>query len=130
MEKQVHKIYGENQHRVSRIFFWSPRILSILYILFLSIFSLDVIEPGVSLSKILLGLFIHNIPSLLLLLILMISWKYEIVGGIAFILTGIVILALNLVPYSKDWYWSLLVVLPALLTGALFLYNWYQKHLK
>ena len=32
---------------------------------------------------------IHNIPALLLAIIVWISWKYEIVGGVAFILAGL-----------------------------------------
>jgi len=52
-------------------------------------FSLDVFSPGLSASQILIGLLMHNIPVFVLMIILIISWKYEIIGGIAFLLAGL-----------------------------------------
>jgi len=47
-------------------------------------FSLDVFDGTSGFWQILLGLFMHNIPVFFLVIILWMSWKYEIVGGIAF----------------------------------------------
>ncbi len=114
---------------ISKFTYWTPRFLSIAFILFLSLFSLDVFEPGVSLGQALLGLLIHNIPTLLLLAILIISWRHEIVGGIAFILAGLAyIIMLLMNPF--EWYmlsWALIISGPAFLVGILFLINWDKK---
>jgi hypothetical protein len=116
--------------KINQFIYWTPRILSILFLLSLVIFSLDVFEPGLSLSQILLGLFMHNIPVFILLIILWISWKYEIVGGIAFILAGSLYISILFMNSEFQWYmlsYSLIIAGPAFLIGILFLINWFKK---
>ncbi|MEK6892738.1 MAG: hypothetical protein AABX07_00895, partial [Nanoarchaeota archaeon] len=80
-----------------------------------------------------LGLFMHNIPALVLLIVLLISWKYEIVGGIAFILAGviyIIFLVIASIKTSFEWHymlWALQISGIAFLIGILFLVNWFKK---
>lgn len=109
--------------------YWTPRILSIIFILFLALFSLDVFGNGLSFWQTVLALFIHNLPSLVLLIILLISWKYEIVGGIAFILAGILYFLVTLTrqPWHIALSWSMIISGPAFLIGILFLVNWFKK---
>lgn len=92
-------------------------------------FSLDVFEPGLSAGQIALGLFMHNIPVLILLVVLIIAWKYEIVGGIAFNLAGLayIISTLTRVPWYLVISWSLIIAGPAFFIGILFMMNWYKK---
>ena len=52
-------------------------------------FSLDIFGNGYNLWETLLGLFMHNIPTFILLVILIISWKREWLGAIVFALFGI-----------------------------------------
>jgi len=75
--------------KINKFIYWTPRILSIIFICFLTLFSFDVISPELSFGQIVLGLFMHNIPVFILLIVLIISWKHEIVGGVALILAGI-----------------------------------------
>jgi len=116
--------------KINKFIYWTPRILGIIFILFLMMFSLDIFEPGLTVWQIIISLFMHNIPSLILLIFLIISWKYEIVGGIVFILAGLlynVLLAMN---PNFEWYmliWSLIISGPAFLVGILFLINWFKK---
>jgi len=70
-------------------FHWLPRILCILAILFISMFSLDAFEPGLTLGKQMWDFAIHLIPSFVLLVFLVVAWKWELVGGIIFILLGV-----------------------------------------
>jgi len=58
--------------------------------LFLALMSLDIFSDDLSFWQTLGALFIYNIPALVLLVVLLIFWKYEVVGGIAFVLTGII----------------------------------------
>ena len=119
--------------KVSKFLFWTPRILSILFILFLSLFSLDVFESSSSLNDILLGLFMHNIPVFILIILLIISWKHEIVGAIAFILAGSVYLTFilkNIITTGFEWYylaWAVQISGIAFLIGILFYINWKKK---
>lgn len=120
------------KQKVNRLIYWTPRVLSIVYILFLALFSLDVFDGTTGFWNIALALFMHNIPSLLLLIVLIISWKREIVGGIVFILFGVAYIALT--AFRVPWYlalsWGLIIAGPAFLTGILFLVGWKQKKKK
>ena len=80
--------------KTGNFLYWTPRILSILFICFLSLFSLDVYQPGMSAGDVALGLFIHNIPSLIMIVLLVIAWRREIVGAVGFIGAGLLYIGL------------------------------------
>ena len=115
--------------KISKLVYWTPRILSIIFIFFLALMSLDVFSSELSFWETVVGLFMHNIPALVLLVVLLISWKYEIVGGIAFILAGLLyIVALMRNPF--EWYmisWAIQISGVAFFIGILFLINWFKK---
>lgn len=115
--------------RVNRFIYWTPRILCILFLLFLAMFSLDIFDMQLDFWGTVLGLFMHNIPVFILLVVLIISWKYEIVGGIVFILAGLlyIIMTINRVEWYIALSWSLTIAGPAFLVGILFLLNWHLK---
>ncbi|MCR4323546.1 MAG: hypothetical protein NUV37_01075 [Nanoarchaeota archaeon] len=115
---------------VNKFLYWTPRILSIIFICFLALFSFDVFGMGLSFWQTILALFLHNIPSFLLFVILLISWKYEWVGGIAFIIVGLLYIFLLLINPQLEWYmfsWSLIISGPAFLIGILFFIGWFKK---
>ncbi len=119
--------------KISKFIYWTPRILSIIFILFLALMSLDVISPGLSFWQIILGLFMHNIPVFILLIVLLISWKHEIVGGIAFIVAGLLYITLILIDAFINgfkWYmlsWTIQIAGIAFFIGILFLVGWFKK---
>lgn len=120
--------------KISKFIFWTPRILSIIFLLFLAMFSLDIFGNGYNFWQTVLGLFMHNLPVFVLIIVLIISWKHEIVGGIGFILAGIlyiiwVVLA-KMPSTGFEWYylvWILQIAGVAFLIGILFLINWFRK---
>ncbi|MPN45939.1 hypothetical protein SDC9_193518 [bioreactor metagenome] len=65
-----------------KIYFWSIRIFSILFFFFISLFALDTITYF-------WGFLIHLVPSIIVLLLIIISWKHQITGGLLFIVTGL-----------------------------------------
>lgn len=73
----------------SRLIFWLPRIICMLAIIFVSIFALDAFDSNLTVWKQVQRFAMHLVPSFLLLLILLIAWKWELVGGIIFLLIGI-----------------------------------------
>jgi hypothetical protein len=116
--------------------FWTPRILSILFILFLAMFSLDIFEGNYGFWGTILGLFMHNIPSLVLLIVLLIAWKYELVGAVVFALAGLAYIAMitlsaissgHFEPYMISW--PLTISGPAFIVAALFFLGWKRKKL-
>jgi hypothetical protein len=122
------------QKSVNKFIYWTPRILSIIFVFFLFLFSLDIFEMGLNFWETLIALFIHNIPALILLAIVIVSWRCEIVGGIAFILAGlayiVMLLRTILMNSPHEWYmlfWSVTISGPAFLIGILFLIGWFRK---
>jgi len=73
-----------------KLIFWFPRILIIIFALFLMIFSFDVFENCNGFTECFLYLMIHNIPSIILFILLAISWRYELFGAIVFGFFGLV----------------------------------------
>lgn len=74
-----------------KIIQWLPRIICILAILFVSLFAIDAFEPGHTIWQQLGAFFMHLIPSFILISILIIAWKWELTGGIIFIIIGLVL---------------------------------------
>jgi hypothetical protein len=95
---------------MKRAFYWLPRILSILFIAFISMFALDVLgEP-----RWLLALFMHLIPSYFLIAVTIVAWKHEMLGGFLFLIAGIVLLIFT-------HFEALIIGIPAFVIGLLFL---------
>jgi len=119
--------------KISKFVYWTPRILSIIFIFFLALMSLDVFEGNYGFWGTIAGLFMHNIPAMILLIILIISWKHEIVGGIAFILAGILYMAMILmtaITTGFEWYylsWAVQISGIAFFIGIMFLAGWFKK---
>ena len=100
-----------------RFLFWMPRVLCILLAMFLSVFALDVFSEGYSFGETILALLIHLVPTFLVVIGLVIAWRREMVGAILFI-----ILAVGYLVMSKGE--SLIILVPLVLVGGLFLLNW------
>lgn len=111
--------------RLAKVLFWTPRIITILFALFLMIFSLDVFGEGKSAGEIALGLLMHNLPSIGILLLLWITWKFEWVGGVIFPALGLFYIFWS---GTKFGYlaWALIGG-PPILLGALFLIGWFYR---
>jgi len=109
-----------------KLFFWIPRLLSIGFVLFISIFALDVFSEY-SGFEIVLPLFIHLLPSVILLIVTAIAWKYDLVGATVFL--GFAVFYVLDVGFTRPLSWYLGIFLPASVVGILYLINWVQKKL-
>ncbi len=117
------------EKNISKSLYWAPRVLSMIFICFLTLMSLDVFDLELNLWQTVMAFFMHSIPALILLIILIISWKHEIIGGVGFILAGLVYIAL-LMRNPFEWYmlsWAIQIAGVAFLTGILFLVGWFKK---
>jgi len=72
-----------------RLIHWIPRIIGMLAILFVSLFALDAFDPKLTLWQQIFGFIMHLIPSFILIILLLIAWKWEYAGGIIFMIIGI-----------------------------------------
>jgi len=102
-----------------KILFWAPRILAILAILFMMMFSIDCFGGNYTLREQLVCFVMHNIPAYMLILALIIAWKWEMAGGILFLLAA---LAGSI--YFRAFSGNpgvLIILLPFVVTGILFI---------
>ncbi|MBW2963978.1 hypothetical protein KY363_00825 [Candidatus Woesearchaeota archaeon] len=99
--------------KVNKFVYWSPRVLSIIFIIFLALMSLDIFEGHYGFWGTILGLFMHNIPTFILIAVLIVSWKREIVGAIGYAFAGLLYAVLVLTTVIKDgfeWYYLAWIV--------------------
>jgi len=117
-----------------QIIHWIPRVLCILAILFLSMFALDAFDPKLTIWQQIGDFMIHMIPSFILVLVLVVAWKWELAGGIIFMIICIgfsPFLFIHNYHMNHSVWWSLLVILmlafPFFLVGGLFILNHFIK---
>ena len=123
-----------NMKTSTKVLHWTPRILCILAILFISLFSLDSFSSERSFWQNTAAFLMHLIPSFALIVVLIIAWKWEKVGGIILTIIGlawcIFIFILNY-KRTHSVATSLLDVLfvgiPFVLAGILFVISHYRK---
>jgi hypothetical protein len=111
-----------------KVFFWAPRILGILAISFVSMFALDAFQPELTIWEQLRDFLMHLVPSFILLAILLVAWKWELIGGIIFIAIGLVftpVVYLHNYRMNGSVWMSLTVIamitLPFIVMGILFI---------
>ncbi len=107
---------------------WTPRIAGILFILFISLFALDVFDMNLSFWEIALGLFMHLLPSFALVIGVILAWRWEWVGALMFGgFSAWYVLSFR----GFDWtVYALLVGVP-LAIGLLFALGWvYRRQIR
>jgi prolipoprotein diacylglyceryltransferase len=119
----------------TKVLYWTARILGILAILFISLFSLDSFSSERNFWQNTTAFLLHLIPSFVLLALLIIAWKWEKVGGIVLTIFGfafsIFIFVFNLkrnhFPVMTCLLQTLVVASPFVLAGILFILSHYRK---
>nr|WP_297786076.1 hypothetical protein [uncultured Allomuricauda sp.] len=120
-----------------KLIHWLPRILGILSILFISIFALDAFDPQKTIWEQIIGFLIHLIPSFILIILLILAWKKEFIGGIIFILIGLgfsPFIFIHNYNMNHSVWMSLLIILtitiPFIIVGILFITSHKMKKKK
>jgi energy-coupling factor transporter transmembrane protein EcfT len=109
---------------IKRVVYWTPRILCILFAVFISLFALDVFEGGRGFWETSVALLLHLVPTIIIVAVLVVSWRREWIGGILFTALGIFYVA---------WAWGrfhrvyAIISGPLLLIGILFLLSWRHR---
>jgi len=108
--------------RMESFLHWLPKVITILFILFVAMFSLDVFDENLGFWGTVLGLFMHNIPAFVLIIILVFAWRRPIIGAVGFLLMDLLYFVWTWVarPAQLSWFYINPVFLVALLIGILF----------
>jgi hypothetical protein len=113
---------GQIDLKSQKLIHWAPRIAAILIIFFVSLFSLDVFDMEATPLEMLGGFLMHNIPSFIMIVLLIFAWQRPVVGFIAFLLAGVFFL--RFVMMGPDLGNFILFSGPLLLISALFYADW------
>jgi len=97
---------------MKKLIYWLPRILSIFFIIFISMFAFDVFET----SRWFPALLIHLIPSFVLIALTIVAWKHARVGGFLFLLLGLL----------SIFYVQAIIAIPSIIIGIIFLIEKYS----
>ena len=106
------------------ILFWTPRVLGILFILFISLFALDIFDMKLGFWGTIVGLFMHLLPSIAMNIALVLGWRWEWVGAAFFTLASVWFLHIS--TPGDVMYYIVFVGIP-LLIAALFLLGWVYR---
>jgi hypothetical protein len=107
---------------VGRLLFWAPRILGILFAVWISVFALDVFGEGFGFWGTVFALMMHLIPTALVVVILVVAWRWEWVGAVVFGLLGL--LYTGWAASVGHLAWSIFISGPLFLVAILFWLNW------
>ena len=119
---------GTMNKTLKQTMFWTPRVAGILFVLFISLFALDIFEMGLGFWGTIVGLFMHLIPSILLAIAIALAWRWEWIGAVIFAGWSIFYVAT-----THGFHWSVYVVIAGipLVIGILFLLDWiYRKEIR
>jgi hypothetical protein len=99
---------------------WAGRILAIGFALFLALFALDAWDTNVAIGRRLVGIATHLLPSLLVAVAIVISWRRPWIGGALFLALAIAYAVM--VRFRADW--VLVISGPLLTVGLLYIWSW------
>ncbi|WP_242156827.1 DUF7670 domain-containing protein [Aestuariivivens sediminis] len=118
----------------TNIWYWTPRMLCIIAILFISLFALDAFSAELSFWQQIGAFLIHLIPSFILIALLILAWTKEFIGGILFMLIG---LGLSPVVFSHNYRMNhsifmslgiiLTITIPFAIVGILFIISHFKR---
>lgn len=105
-----------------RLLYWAPRVITVSFALFLSLFAMDVFDEKLSFWNTALALFMHLIPTWIVLLFLWLVWRREWIALIVF--PPLAALHLWWGWGRFDWTVYLIIDAPPLVLAALFWVSW------
>ena len=112
--------------------YWTPRGLSIAFLAFLSLFSLDVFGHQLGFWQTALALTMHLIPVFVLTAALVLAWRWEWIGAAMYAAAALlyiywVVSLTRPITALMRVNWILIIAGPAFLIAGCFLANWLRR---
>lgn len=110
---------------LQRALLWSPRLLGVGFALFLGLFALDAFDGQQGFWPTLAAFALHLIPTIFLLGVVGLAWRWPWVGGVVCTSLGV----LYVVMTHGRFHWSAYLLISGSLwmLGALFFLSWGMK---
>ncbi|MBI4810363.1 MAG: hypothetical protein HY800_02760 [Ignavibacteriales bacterium] len=119
----VHRLgASKNLRPALQLLYWSPRVLTIVFIAFTCLFAADVFSESRGFWETALALLMHLIPQLIVIGLLIVLWHREWIVGVICLLLSIAYIINVWGRFGIDVY--ILIGGPLALIGVLFLLNW------
>ena len=107
-----------------KLLYWTPRILCMVFALFISLFAMDVFQEHEG-WDIVLALLIHLVPVYLVIGALLLAWRWEWIGAVLF--SGLGLFYIIMIWGKFDWRAPLFISGPLFLLGGLFWLGWVKR---
>jgi len=119
---------GAMRRGVKNTLYWTPRIVALLFIILLGMLSLDVFSEGYGFWGTILALLIHNIPAAILLVAIVLAWRWEWIGAVVLIAWAVLYCYMSFMRFPR-FPASVYVGIAGLpfVLGVLFLLNWLYR---
>lgn len=112
-----------------RLLYWSPRVLGIIFILFISLFSLDVFQEGRGVQETAIAFMMHSIPTAMAAVPLLLAWRWAWAGAVVYLGLTIFYVCLTWEKFPLMTY--VFMCGPLLIMSGLFWLNWiFREQLK
>lgn len=111
--------------QTKQLLLWAPRVLGILFALFLSLFALDVFGIGYSFWETVVALFMHLLPVFALLITIALAWRWEWVGALLFGGFSVWYVATTWGEFPVSTY--LIIAAPAFVIALLYAIDWFYR---
>jgi hypothetical protein len=108
-----------NTH-VSRLQYWMPRVLGVLFAGFLAMFALDVFDERLGFWQTVVTLAMHLIPAAIVLAAVLLGWFSDLAGAVIMVVFGLA----YAIQFSNHLTWVLCIAGPAFVIGLLFFLSW------
>lgn len=105
-----------------KVILWAPRLLLTIFALFMVLFSFDVFKEDKGAVEIAIGFVMHNIPSMMLGLLVFVAWRREWIGALTCLVLAVAYIM---------WGWGRFPIFvyfvmagPLFLVAAIYAVNW------
>ncbi len=105
--------------------FWTPRIIVMIFAAFISLFALDVFDEYENIQELAIALLMHLIPTAVILVSLVIAWRWGLFGAIFYFAAGL---------FYIFWAWGRFPIPvyftisgPLFIVAILFFVSWYHR---
>ena len=110
-----------------RLLYWSPRVFTITFAIFLSLFALEAFNQFHGFWRVAAAFCMGLIPALMVLAVLAVAWRWEWVGAAAFAGLAVWYSWHSLGRHILSWPIFLGIPLPLLVIAGLFLASWVER---
>jgi hypothetical protein len=127
VEAVLQRREGELSPRMAKFIFYTPRIAGVVIALFTGLFALDVFSMAGTIWEKIGGFLIHAMPSIVMLAVAAVAWRWAWVGALVFGLAALFFLRTVIGNPLFGIGNLLLFVLPMAMVAVLFWLSWRWK---